>query len=178
MQFFTLDVYNQWYDTYDNDAIRVVSDCYTDHLEKMDGILPKNVLVLAKLEGVNDGLIVNIKRDRPRSTLVLTMRCGDLSIGYYDLEITYYGASISREHNRVLNYVARNQTLDLIGRTETAGELVYHEVDVADNGRFAHRIMFHPGRWFEIQVDSLRWRQIARPNRKLRDRRKRYPAHL
>lgn len=175
MRFYTGAVYDHWYEHYDNKAIRTVHDRYTRHLQEMVGVLPDRVLALAELDGVGDGLIVSVQHDRDHQILVLTMRCGDLTKGYYDLELTYEGATLLSEHERILAYIARHQTLDLDGRYETAGELAYHEVDRADNGKIEHRLLFHPGRWFSIQCDALFWRQIPRPNRDLPPLRDRYP---
>lgn len=176
MRFFTLDAYNN--DMFDFDAAKVVLDRYSRHLQEMEGVLPDELLALARLDGVDDGLIVSVRRNRRRKTLDLTMRCGNLIIGYYDLEITYSGASLLPDHYRTMNYIVRNQTLEAMGRYLTAGDLAYHEVDRADNGRCEHRLLFHPGRWFAIQFAAIRWRQIPRPNRRIRHRCDRYPSRL
>jgi hypothetical protein len=172
MRYFTLDAYNHWYEYYDDKALDEVFDRYTRHLEAMKGILPDEVLVLADLRGVDDGLVIRAQHDREERVLRLTMRCGDLRIGYYDLVLVYEGASISAEHDQVLAWVARSTK----GHRTYACDVAYHEVDRSDDGRIEHRLLFHPGVWFAIRCDRLRWEQISRPDRRLPQFRDRYPG--
>ena len=163
MRFFTLDVYNHWYEHFDDVLLDQVFDRYTAHLESMNGKLPDNVLALAKLSGVDDGLVIRVQHDRSAQVLCLTMRCGDMLTGYYDLALVYEGATITPEHDQVLARVARTTKSH---RTFTS-DVAYHEVDSSDDGRIEHRLLFHPGVWFAIQCDVLRWDRISRPDRLL-----------
>lgn len=172
MRYFTLDVYNHWYEHYDDKALKEVFDQYTRYLAGMKGVLPDEALALAGLRGVDDGLLHSVQHDRGAEVLRLTMRCGDLRVGYYDLVLLYEGASISSEHDRVLAWVARSTR----GHRTCSCEVAYHEVDRADDGRIEHRLLFHPGAWFAIRCDRLRWEQIATPDRRLPRCRDRYPG--
>src|SRR5207248_7275733 len=81
---------------------------YSQHLEGLRGILPARVLELARLPGVDDGLIVQVSHDRAGCVLRLTLRCGDLQMGYYDLALTYEGAEITPKHEWELARLARS----------------------------------------------------------------------
>ena len=104
MRFFTLD----WFrDADDYDVFLPVFERYRRHLEAMRGVLPPEVLELAVLPGVDDGLIVEVHHVRSQGMLLLILRCGDLQMGYYDLVLTYEGAEITLEHEWALARLAR-----------------------------------------------------------------------
>lgn len=125
---------------------------YTSHLEAMRGVLPDDVLELATLPGVDDGLIVFVEHDRERRIFTLIMRCGDLQVGYFDLELVYEDAEISRTDEWILARIAREIDEKFVGN-----DVAYHEVDVTKNGTIEHRILFHPGRFVTIRCRVLRW---------------------
>ncbi len=73
---------------------------YARHLEQMRAVLPEQVLELATLPGVEDGLIVEYFYDENACTLRLVLLCGNLQKGYYDLVINYSDVEISPEHKK------------------------------------------------------------------------------
>jgi hypothetical protein len=171
MRFLTLEAYHSWYGHYDDYAgLRVALERYARHLSKMESVLPAEVLALARLNGVDDGLIVRVEKYEPSGEIRLTMRCGDNVMGYYDLVLTYEGASIAPEHDQVLTIVARSTK----GHRQFKSDLFYHEIDRSDDGRIEHRLLFHPGVWFAIRCESLRWEQVPRAGRRLPPYRNRY----
>src|SRR5687768_9470955 len=111
------------------------------------------------LPGVDDGLVVEVQHQRPQKTLRMVLRCGDLQMGYYDLILTYEGASLTPRDEQTLARVART-TRD---HRRHECDLAYHEVDVvdmvetSDGGGIEHRFLFHPGVWFAIRCDALHW---------------------
>ena len=55
MKFFTIEVYNSWYHTYEDSSILdAASENYERHLLQMQGVLPDSVLALARLQRVGD----------------------------------------------------------------------------------------------------------------------------
>lgn len=174
MRYFTLDAYHQWHKCEDDEdsACREASDRYARHLEQLQGVLPGEVLALARLPGVDDGLVVRAQKDEQSSSLRLTMRCGDLVMGYYDLVLSYENASISPEHDQVLAWVARSTN----GHRDHRCDVADHELDRSDDGQIEHRLLFHPGVWFAIRCDRVRWEQVSRPDRRLPRSRDRYPG--
>lgn len=141
-------------------------DC-SRHLEEMRGVLPDCVLDLAELQGVDDGLIVEIHHDQVDRVIRLTLRCGDLHMGYYDLNLTYEDAQIVPEHEILLARLARS-TID---QSDHDADLCRHEVDVTAEGGLEHRLEFHvdaqPNVWIAIRCRMLWWEAVSRPNRDL-----------
>lgn len=159
MEYFTLD----WYHTVDDnfDRQEAIYQQYLRHLDEMQGVLPTDVLALARLKGVEDALVVKVRHDRTRRVLSLTLRAGYIGIGYYDLVLTYQGAEITPEDEQTLALVARTTR----GAWRHESDLVFHELDRTDDGRIEHSILFHYGRAFTIRCDALDWVRLPRPGR-------------
>lgn len=75
--------------------------------------------------------------------------------------LTYEGAEITPRDAWTLAKIAR--TTKHGWRYES--DLHFHELDRAEDGCIAHRLLFHPGVWFEIRCRELRWKQVSRPGR-------------
>ena len=139
-----------------------IFDNYTRHLESLQDILPEDLLALAKLPGVDDGLIIEARHDREQRRFTLTLRCGDLQMGYYDLALTYEEAEISQPDEWTLARIAR---ITDGHRADT--DIAYHELDVTPDGKIEHRFLFHPGKGFAIRCRTLQWEKINQPDREL-----------
>ena len=134
----------------------------SQHLEGLRDALPARVLELARLPGIDDGLIVETVHDRAERVLRLTLLCGDLQMGYYDLKLIYEDADITPEHAQRLARLAHDTP------SEHGPEVSRHEVDVTKNGQIEHRIEFHdkePDSWFAIRCSALTWETARRPDR-------------
>ena len=166
MKFFTL----KWYRERNLKAeYSSVFSNYCKHLEVLKETLPASVIELANLPGVDDGLIVLVRHDRFRRRLTLTLRCGDLQMGYYDLVLTYEGAEISKTDEWKLACLAKMSQVD------KAPDIAYHEVDTSDIGGVEHRVLFHNRGWFAIRCQELKWEKINVPDRILPTISKRFP---
>lgn len=164
MKFLTVDVYNSWYSEYEDDSVlKAAFHDYQKYLEGLEDILPSGILTLARLPGVDDGLVVQAKRDRNQKFIELTLRCGDLQMGYYDLVLQYEEAEISAPDEQTLAQIAH--TTQSESRHES--DLYCHELDVTPVGGIEHRLLFHPGVFFTIRCHALRWEKVARPDRML-----------
>lgn len=174
MKFFTMDAYNSCYYGSDENhsALTAAFRRYRHYLEGLQSVLPAHVLTLAQLPGVDDGLVVEVQHDRRQHILVLTLRCGDLQMGYYDLILRYEDADISSQDERTLAHIARTTKDD--SRHES--DLYSHEVDKTADGRIEHRLLFHPGVWFAIRCYALCWDKVDRPNRELPRLEDRFPG--
>jgi len=168
MRFFTLAAYNHWHAEHDDEALDRVFSAYTAHLEAMAAVLPASVLELARLKGVHDGLLFRVRRDRGAQTLTLTLRCGDLVMGYYDLVLEYRAARMSTRHRRRLSHVVNS-----VVRERSQCDLAYHELDSEPDGCIVHRMLFFPGLCLAISCDALRWHTEACPDREFPRHRKR-----
>jgi hypothetical protein len=165
MRFLTLEVYKSG-DT------RAAFARYTQYLEGLRGVLPDHVLELARLPGVDDGLVVEVHHAVSAQVLLLVLRCGDLQMGYYDLVLTYEDATISPGDEWTLAKIARTTK----GAWHHSFDLYYHEVDSAGEDRIEHRMFFHPGVWFGIRCRELRWTKRPRPDRELPSLADRFPG--
>lgn len=170
MKYFTLDWYHAADDDFDRD--KAAHDQYARHLEEMQGVLPADTLALARLLGVEDALVVKARHDRARQILSLTLRAGYIGIGYYDLILTYQGAEITPEDEQTLALVARTT----LHAWRHESDLVRHELDVTEDGRIEHSMLFHPGRAFTIRCHNLIWVRLPRPNRDFPRRFDRFPG--
>lgn len=159
MKYFTLASYHAEDDDFSKQ--QRVDQKYLRHLDEMEGVLPADVLALARLKGVEDALVVKVRHDRVRRVLSLTLRAGYNQIGYYDLVLTYQGAEITPEDEQTLALVARTTR----GAWRHESDLVRHELGKAEDGRIEHGLLFHPGRAFTIRCDALVWVRLPRPGR-------------
>jgi hypothetical protein len=170
-------------DTFEDiESYRVVFDAYRRHVDGLRESLPPHVLELTQPSGMEDGLVVRVDHDRQQRVLRLVLRCGDLQMGYYNLEVTYIDAEILPEHDIVLATIARST------KTQRHHEcdLAYHEVDAAQGGRIEHRLIFYasPPRhqpagawlWFTVNCQELQWRRVPKRSRRLPSIDNRYPG--
>jgi len=172
MKFFTPEVYRSWYNPNPTEHILMAAHCqYHRYIESLQSVLPSHLIALTQLAGTDDGLIVKAHHDRDAKLLEITLRCGDLQMGYYDLVLLYEDAEISPQHEQKLAHIARTTKSD----GEHESDLWVHEVDIAESGRFIHRLFFHQV-WFEISCRDLQWEKSERPNRNLPRIRKRYTS--
>jgi hypothetical protein len=145
-------------------AVRAIFERYARHLKRLKGFLSNHVLELAILEGIDDGLVVSVKQDMRKRTLTLTLRCGNLQIGYYDLRLKYRGVEVSDGDMRLIRHLQRVSRY----RWEC---LTYHELDKTKDGLIEHRFQFYgssnavPFQEFSIRCQSLHWETIPRENR-------------
>jgi hypothetical protein len=157
MKFVTKRIYNTW----KPEPWRKAFDAYDKHREDLKGILPDSILELSDPSLLDDGLVIKVDHDRVKRKLVLTLRCGNLQIDYYDIVITYLGAKISPKHDRTLAKIARStnflQTYD--------NDIHFHEITVTKCGRITHRFLFNPGVQFAISCKSLTWKKVPRKGR-------------
>ena len=174
MKYFILNWYHKCHN-YADDAPtpdRTVWPRYRQHLEAMQGILPADVLALARLPGVDDALIVKVRHDRARRVLAMTLRAGDGVMGYYDLVLRYRGADILPADEQTLAQLART-TKD---ESYHASDLAFHELDQDEEGNLVHRLLFHPGLWFAVRCESLSWVRLPQRNRRLPRLSSRFPG--
>ena len=91
---------------------------------------------------LHDGLIRCIALDRAARSLSISLRCGDLQVGYFDADLVYADVDLKLLDPDVLDAVA----------TDPATELLYHEIDLELPGLFVHRMIFSPRPMREIQI--------------------------
>ena len=104
---------------------------YREHLLPLLRRWPTPVRMLANSISLHDGFIRNFVWDTQESTLFLRLRCGDLQVGYFDLDLHYSGVLFSQLDWTSLTALSANKN----------SSALYDEVDEED-GRFVHRILF------------------------------------
>lgn len=170
MKFFTMDYDELNRDSKEN-GVPSPFERYTRHLESLKDVLSAEVLALAQIQGIDDGLIVRVKHNRAKALLTLVLRCGNFQMGYYDLILTYIGAKLLPRDERVLAHAART-TRDY---SRLIFDIEYHELDWIESG-IEHRLLFHEHIWFTIRCRALHWKTISRPNQKLPHSWNRFPG--
>jgi len=168
MKFFTLDVYKE---EDSSKPFAAAMAAYNEHLAALRGVLPDDLLTLAHLPGVDDGLVVKVHHVRRLKALQLTLRCGGLPMGYFDLVLNYEGIELSPQTAWTLARIARTTKSD----SRHEHDVAYHEIDRSEAGGVTHRFLFHPGVLVQFSCQCLRWEKIARPDRTLPSLPDRFP---
>lgn len=169
MKYFTRELYDGLYRT------RTVTDQnltqarheYEQHLKSPVGQMPDDVLELARLPGTDDGLVVEVRLEVQAQHLSLTLRCGNLQLGYYDLFLPYEQAEITpRDLQELAGIVRATKTC-----WEYTNDLYIDEIDLSDDGRIEHQLCFHTRYgdpiYITVRCGILYWQQISRPDRTL-----------
>jgi hypothetical protein len=156
------------------EACLTVQNMHRENWERIQPTLPNHIVELGELQGVEDGLLWRVEREKQREALRLFLRCGDLMRGYFDLFLDYSHAEINAEHERNLIQIARNTHS---GGRHTS-DLRWHEIDLTEAGRIEHRLEFYvlntEPLWFAIQCSDIQWQKVSRPNRNFPYRKERY----
>ena len=153
MKFFT----RSWCDGDMSDAdAEGVQQRYQDHLARIVPRLSDPVRRLATEVNVHDGLIRRIQFDPSSKTLCLELRCGDLQVGYFDLDLVYGEATLTPDDLDRLDRLA----------SDAEAEALYDEVDILGDA-YSHRILFWPSLEVEIEFRALTLQVTPRPNREI-----------
>ncbi|CUU38537.1 MAG: hypothetical protein K6U12_10030 [Armatimonadetes bacterium] len=137
-------------------AWRAFFEACRRHHESLRGRLPEHALELLNLQGVDDGLLVEAVYERKTRTLQLTLRCGHLLMGYYDLTLVFREASLSPHSRTTLRRIAETTKGDGIWEYE----LYRFELDTTPSGGIILRLEFlgfYDDPWFEVRCKELQW---------------------
>ncbi len=170
MKFFTMG-YDELERQIKENGIPSPYERYTRHLESLKDVLSAEVLALAKIQGIDDGLIVRVTFDHANALLTLILRCGNFRMGYYDLILTYMGAKLLPRDERLLAHAART-TRDY---SRHIFDIDFHELDWIEGG-IEHRLLFYNQVWCTIRCRALDWKTVSRPNQKLPRSTNRFPG--
>ncbi len=95
---------------------------------------------------LHDAKIRKVTYHREKKQLCLSLSCGDLQIGYFDLDITYFDVM------DIEKIAARLQDISCNPRHE----LLYDEIDIDELGHITHSILFWPKKEGEIEIRFAR----------------------
>jgi hypothetical protein len=138
---------------------------YREHIVSMLRRWPPPVRWLANSVSLHDGHIREFSWNLNEATLFLRLRCGDLQVGYFDLDLHYSGVLFSPlDWGSLLTLNANN-----------GSNALYDEMD-EEAGRFVHRILFIASRRVRSshryrasrQVRISRRGRVSRAKRKFR----------
>ena len=138
----------------DEEAEAVVP-AYWAHISTLAERMPATVYTLAYGVNIHDGRLRAVLFDRPRATLMLSMRCGDNQVGYYDLDLVYRDVILTAAAVEVLREVA----------STSDAEALYDELDVSDAGSWVHSILFWPDREISVTFGRLALKLEPMPDR-------------
>lgn len=119
-----------------------VPQLYEEHLMDIQGRLSPDALALARTVNIHDG---HMKKWRQTGTTIeLELVAGDLQSGYQRIVLVFVGASLLEP-----------PSLDDLGFTDAGTELLYDELNVADDGRFEYRVLVSPAGEFAIRFAGV-----------------------
>lgn len=132
-----------------------VFDDYRRHLAPLLPSLPPDVQTLASTN-LHDGLLFHLVTNG--DALQLSLRCGDLQVGYFDLALDYSGVLPSAEFKETLEEIAPVTSRRAAKRNTRCSEALYSEIDV-DGEWIVHRILFIAGNSY--QELTVRFKDLA-----------------
>jgi hypothetical protein len=151
---------------------------YAEHLPSIASLLPPAFVELAhhvaasgESLSIHDGQLRRIALDPVAARLVLGLRAGDLSAGYYDLELEYTGVDIGLLDREQLRRIADDSTVELVYHE---ADLVYREENLEGGQRAIHRILFWPHDELEIVFRGFAWHRTPASQRAVVDDGPRY----
>jgi hypothetical protein len=151
MKYFTENWHKGEFSELKTETIR---QAYWQHLQTLQSRFSEQVFELANKINLHDSLIRKVISNTKDHTLLLELMCGDLSTGYFELELKYKGVDLMTSDLNIL----RTVTL------EKKNEILYDEVDVSQEG-YIHRLLFWPYREIDINFTELSLRKRPSLNR-------------
>lgn len=153
MKYFT----QEWHELYpDNHATKQIRKDYHDHLISILPGLPTMLQELATSTNLHDGLFRRVCWDSINRNLELGLRCGDLQVGYFDLDIVYL--STTQSDTDISGIVACAENPE--------SEILYDEIDV-DQPKYTHRILLWPYKEVEICFSDFSMRKTPVGSKKV-----------
>ncbi len=145
----------------DKTSSKVPQD-YKRHVADILFSLPPEVRRLATRINIHDGLLREVAVNLEQGTLRLTLRCGDLQVEYFDLELEYEQVDFVPELTEALRKLAVAR-LNL-PKFRSSNSALYDEVDRND-AFVVHRILFWHEDWSHRQA-GRRLRRRRRDGRR------------
>lgn len=130
-------------------------NAYQRRLDQIGGLLPDPLATIARDVSLHDALIRRVVADLSKNRLRLELLCGDLQIGYFDLDLEYRNVDWDCLDRKILARRARDN--------ET--EILCEEVDCLAERRFEHRLLFWPKDEISIRFNEFDLLRSARADR-------------
>ncbi len=129
-----------------------VRQAFAEHNARILPFLPPALKKLQTTD-LHDGIWRGLRIDAAAKTLVLRLLCGDLVQGYFNLQLTYTGITLSPMETNLLCIIAHEET------TEIDDDEIDIEKGVGNaQPQFIHRIAWHTGipTWRETLPNKTR----------------------
>ena len=130
---------------------------YAAHLKRILPSLPTAVQSFAREVSLHDGLFREVVVDYLQDQVTLCLRCGDLQVGYFDLDLVYEGVDLGALDLTTLRAAAE--------ASDT--EALYDEFDIDRDRGVIHRIIFRPQHQLSIVFNSMRYSSVPRADREV-----------
>lgn len=134
------------------------SKAYQQRIDSLMDALPKDIAELTRIN-LHDGLIRRVTVDNEAHLLSLVLRCGDLQVGYFDVDLHYSGITLTTQQLQVLSRRAHDRHTEILA----------DEIDMAADGRFVHRLIFWPYDELEITFAGLTIQKRDQAGREVAD---------
>ena len=146
MKFFTRAWCSGEYSDEKSDSL--VADYYR-HLDEIAPKLSPDLLTVAYNVSLHDAQFKAIYLDQAEHQLTIRLRCGELQTGYFDLLLRY-------------DSVLCDTDMELESLVERKGvEVLYAEMDIADDSQFEHRIILWPEGEITIRFTQFEFSRTA-----------------
>jgi len=147
MKYFTRD----WCSgKYSDDKNRKISPTYDEYIESNYRLLPFSLKLLSRELSLHDGLITSVEVNKVYNNIALKSICGDLSSGYFLLNIGY----LKVEQLKVV-YLE-----ELFNGKKV--EILYDELEILGDDKYSHKLIFNKKgdlditfRDLEIQISNV-----------------------
>jgi hypothetical protein len=154
MRYFTRSWANHELSDAEDDQAR---QAYERRIAEIAPRLPPAMLRLLREVSLHDAIIERVVWRPAKQELKLDLvGVSDLT-GYFLVQLTYGGAQLGKQHIAALKRAALSR--------ET--ELLYDEVDIIDDGRLCHRILFWPNEEVTLDFSQLELSISPRPDKRV-----------
>lgn len=133
---------------------------YWRHLEQLHPRLPGDLLPLASPDAaldLHDGLIDRLE-ERDGGSIVLGVLRGNVQAGYSVMELTYLAAELCTASfpalRLALNAVIPLECGEVVSYVPMT-EILYDEIDEAEDGHFVHRFLLFPFGEFAVRFQGF-----------------------
>ncbi len=149
MKYFTED----WcFGKLDDQEWETIERNYHSYIESIYDSLPVTLKILVKNLNLHDGIIKKISFLKKENAFELEGVFGDLGFGYFGLTLKYN------------DVIPLNEALLKSTFEDKRLEILSNEIEILDENKYSHKIIFDNGKEFEIKFKNLELKIIeSRP---------------
>ncbi len=129
-----------------------VREAYATRLEEIATRLPPSLVRLCQGVSLHDALIESVRWKPSVAELRLALVAGTSEVGYQTIDLLYRGAIVGKQRIESLRSAACNREACVL----------YQEIDIADDGTLAHRLLLWPSEEVTIEFRELQYASAPR----------------